>query len=290
MSERGPRRWLSVDLEVRDSRDLPLDEAAGACSAALTPLGCLGLEVHEGEPPWLRAYFPPDTALASVALALESCGVGSHVREARTLEDAHWVEEWNKTLHPIDVGGRLTILPAGGEAPPGRIGLHVVPGRAFGTGHHASTRLALHWLDELVEPGASVLDVGTGSGILALAAARLGASRVVATDDDPEAIEVAGENLAMLPERDAVRLRCGPGLAGERGLHDVVVANITSDVILPLLPELVASLAPGGHLVLSGLLGVDERSVEAALHALGWTALWRREGEWSAALAGRPRA
>lgn len=293
----APREWVRARLRVPTELhpDGDADEIAGLVHSALLGAACLGVEVPVAAPgseplhdemTELVAWFPAGTRPEAVEVALGLASLpASLLRACETVVDPGWVEAYNATLVPLDVGSRFTILPRGGEAPEGRLALHVEPGRAFGTGHHESTRLALGWLETCVRPGLSVLDVGTGSGILAFAAARLGARRVLGRDNDPEAIEVALENLARLPERDVVRLEIGGGAGGGREPWDVVVANITIDVILPLLDELVGALAPGGALVLAGLLARDRAAVDAALEARGLSARWATEGEWSSALA-----
>lgn len=330
VSDASARTWLALPLVIGagDGARSPLsrEELVGLAAAIVLDCGGFGLEESAALPgtdevagrdelacvAWLAEG--ADVATISQALrdALETLGGGVRVGAAELVEDPGWVEAFNATLTPVDVGERFTIVPGVGEAPPGRLALEVAPGRAFGTGHHESTRLCLEWVERVVRPGARVRDVGTGTGILAFAAARLGAARVVASDVDPEAIEVAAGNLERLPERDVVELRLGDGLtdaglsgrpdvrlsgrsdvppsgrsdAGLSGRFDVVVANITIDVILPMLADLVASLEPDGVLVLSGLLRIDEESVEAALAERGLDDVrWRRAGEWSSCAA-----
>jgi ribosomal protein L11 methyltransferase len=155
------------------------------------------------------------------------------------------------------------------------------PGMAFGTGSHGTTALCLAALSDLLagRPGATVLDVGTGSGLLAIAARKLGAARVAANDVDPKAVEVARENAAA----NGVELEIVEApLPGIPGTFDVVVANILANTLVELAPELAAKLAPGGVLLLSGLLHPQEDEVRRAYVALGLAPLpGRREGEWS---------
>jgi ribosomal protein L11 methyltransferase len=157
------------------------------------------------------------------------------------------------------------------------------PGMAFGTGSHPTTSLCLAALSDLLaaRPGASVLDVGTGSGLLAIAARKLGAGRVAANDNDPVAVEVARENAAR--NGAAVELTGAPP-AAIPGTFDLVVANILANVLVALAPALAAKLAPGGVLLLSGILAPQEEEVRSAHLAAGLTPLPggdRRDGEWS---------
>jgi ribosomal protein L11 methyltransferase len=258
------------------------------CVAALGDLGCLGVEERDAPTPELLAWFDAGTSQAAIERALSAVGVtGARVEAPSSVRDPGWVEASQRWLKPVDVGSRFTILPGAGEPGPGRLALRVEPGRAFGTGHHESTRLALEWLEEIGCVGAAVLDVGTGSGILAAAAARLGAARALGTDIDEVAVEVAGRILESLPEAAVVTFEHANGFEGLPGGQDIVLANITSDVLLPRLESAVSLVAPGGWLVLSGLLQADEAPVEAGLRQLGLAARWRREGEWSSAAARR---
>jgi ribosomal protein L11 methyltransferase len=279
------RCWLEAELALPVESALAPEDQAGIALLALLPLGCLGVEECD---PGLRAYFPADTEPSAIVAALEESAAGVHLRSSAEVADPGWVEAFHGSLQPLDVGRRFTILPgADGEPGPGRLALRFEPGRAFGTGHHESTRLALQWLEETLEPGARVLDVGTGTGILAAAAARLGAAEVLGTDNDPEAIEVAEATLQALPERDVVRLIVseGPGDAGVG--WDLVLANITADVLGPLLPGLAARMSEGASLVLAGLLVSDRPAMEDRLAAEGLRASWREEGEWASCCARR---
>jgi ribosomal protein L11 methyltransferase len=283
------RRWIALDV-VLDPACLPPglaeQDLVGLALEALRGAGCLGAE-ESADGRRLTAWFEQDADVAAAAAGLGAALAGAARIAGRSeVADGGWVEAFNRSLRPVGVGRRLTILPAGGEPPPGRLALRIAPGRAFGTGHHESTRLALEWLEDVIAPGATVLDVGTGTGILALAAARLGAREVRGTDDDPEAVDVARENAAGNALSGAARFELARGCGSSARAHDVVVANITLDVLLPLLPELARRVRPGGCLVLSGLLGGDERVVEAALSDAGLQqTAWRRQGEWSSPCA-----
>jgi ribosomal protein L11 methyltransferase len=166
------------------------------------------------------------------------------------------------------------------------------PGMAFGTGTHATTALCLGALSELVtaRPGLSVLDVGTGSGLLAIAARKLGAGLTVGVDNDPVAVRVARENA----ERNAVDVALSETPAGEvRGTFDLVLANILANTLVELAPALEARLAPGGVVLLSGILAPQAEEVRRAYVALGLRPLAgadRTEGEWVLLALEKPAA
>lgn len=274
------RRWTSVELRPVLGGLAPEDWAA-CCTEALLPLGCLGTEERgAGDALRIVAWLPDGADAGAVPGLLAAAGLSAAGAVEGSVEDPGWIEQFNASLRPVLVGKRLVILPRPGEAPEGRIAVVIEPGRAFGTGHHESTRLALLHLESCVTPGCSVLDVGTGSGVLALAAVRLGARHATGIDIDPEAVEVALENIATQPEASRLRIvTCSDPFEVE-GTFDVVVANITIDILLPMLPALKAKLAPGGRMVLSGLLLQDRKPVDEALAALGFSREWAAEGEW----------
>jgi ribosomal protein L11 methyltransferase len=179
----------------------------------------------------------------------------------RPIQDADWSEAWKAHYQPILVGDRLVIQPAWLENPaPERLAVLMEPGMAFGTGTHPTTQLCLQTLEARLEPGQNVIDVGCGSGILSIAAARLGAGKVVGVDIDREAIPIARENARLNDLAQRVDFHLGSVdelLRGEFGLTraPVVLANILATMIVRLLEVGLAELVePGGILVLSGIL------------------------------------
>jgi ribosomal protein L11 methyltransferase len=183
-----------------------------------------------------------------------------------TVNDADWVRLTQAQFAPIEIDPMLWIVPTWREPPvPGALNLVLDPGLAFGTGSHPTTRLCLRWLLGLQGDGhlvkASVLDYGCGSGILGIAALRLGAAQVVGTDIDPQAIEVARDN-AHRNQADAAQW-CLPDMVEDR-LYPIVVANILANPLCVLAPMLARFVAPGGQLALSGIL---HEQVEKVKHA-----------------------
>jgi ribosomal protein L11 methyltransferase len=278
---------LEVDRAEADDR-----------ASALFELGATGVEVRDGEaapmpgtaaPPAGRAVLVAFFAARDEALAAAAEQGG----ELGAIADQDWGEAWKRGLGPLTVG-RVHVRPSWIEAPAPAGSAEVVldPGMAFGTGTHATTALCLGALSELVtaRPGLSVLDVGTGSGLLAIAARKLGAGLTVGVDNDPVAVRVARENA----ERNAVDVALSETPAGEvRGTFDLVLANILANTLVELAPALEARLAPGGVVLLSGILAPQAEEVRRAYVALGLRPLAgadRTEGEWVLLALEKPAA
>lgn len=240
--------------------DLDLD-AVNLHLPALEEAGLLGIVEEDGT---ATAYFPErvgDLPLAGLW---------------REVPDVDWHAAWRERLEPVRVGP-LVITPPWKAA----AGDHVVviePGQAFGTGHHETTTGCLAALCELPLAGRRVLDVGTGSGVLAIAAARLGAAEVIAVDTDPVAVAAATANARANGVAVAVRQGSVAAASGER--FDAVTANLDTATLVTLAPQLVAALAPGGTLVASGVSIERHSEAVAALAAAGVTALARPGREW----------
>jgi ribosomal protein L11 methyltransferase len=199
---------------------------------------------------------------------------GECIVEWEWQEAEDWSREWRRGLRPRRLG-RVVVAPSwtAPEVMDGDIVLTIDPEMAFGTGEHATTRGCLRLLGECVRAGERVLDVGTGSAILAIAAARLGAVSVLAVESDPDAIENAQDNVARNGATSAVRIDCAlvddAYLADARGgAFDVILANVLSGVLMPLLQSFREALAEGGRLILSGILETEaDAMIEAAERA-----------------------
>jgi ribosomal protein L11 methyltransferase len=279
------------------SLTVELDAALAEERAAdLFERGAAGVELRDGEgTPMPGVPLPPPGRALLVgwfsdreAAEAARAAVGGAVAE---VPDEDWGEGWKKDFRPLDVG-RVRVRPSWIEEPPpaGAVEVVIDPGMAFGTGSHPTTSLCLAALSDLLPTrrGAAVLDVGTGSGLLAIAARKLGAGRVAANDEDPVAVQVARENA----ERNgaALELTVDP-LDRIPGTFDVVVANILANVLVALAPDLAAKVAPGGVLLLSGILGPQEDEVRRAHLAQGLVPVAggdRRDGEWSLLALRRP--
>jgi ribosomal protein L11 methyltransferase len=285
-------RWRVLTARVPDALD---DEIAAVLGS-----GSLGVEVAASGPGMseLRVYL----GLADDAPAWrERAGRvllahGLVVAEARLaidpVADGHWVEHWQASLSPISLGARFVVLPTKAAADPdGREPIRLIPGRAFGTGEHQSTRLCAAGLEERVALGSRWLDLGTGTGLLAIVAARCGAVRVLALDLDPEAAEVASEVVAANAAGDVVEVRAG-SIADRGGeTFDGIVANIQSSFFIANAAGLTNALVHGGVLLASGFLDEDVVEVSTALGAAGLRVEARAsDGPWACLLAQRREA
>ena len=266
--------WISVTLRADAARAEALSDAlmeAGALSVSLEDddAGTAAERPQFGEPGmaeaplWDRsrviALFDADADLGD-ALARASTSAGlQQVPEFTTAQvaDQNWVQLTQSQFDPIRITDRLWIVPSWHTAPDASaINIALDPGMAFGTGSHATTQLCLEWLEQAVTPGCSVIDYGCGSGILAIAAARLGAGHVAAVDIDDKAVEAARDNA----RRNAVDIVLSLSTEGTDRQYDLVVANILTNPLCVLAPALSALVAPGGQLALSGVL--DSQSAQ----------------------------
>ncbi len=206
-------------------------------------------------------------------------------------DEEDWANAWKEHYHVLRVGRHVVIRPSWREytPEPGDVSIELDPGMAFGTGLHPTTRLCLAALEDYVAPGMNVLDLGTGSGILAIATAKLGAASVLAIDNDPIAVKSVGENIALNGEiTSQISIAEGTLEAAGGSQFDLVVANIIAKVIIELAHGLAAALQPSGTLIVSGIIAEKADSVALALAAAGLHNLERRtEGDWVALVARR---
>ena len=286
----------------------PDAEPVQAARAWLTPFFHDGVVVEVsgfgpyGEPDrarvLLRGYLSAspehDALLADLLRDLPHRPFADYLGEpvVKHLATADWAEAWKAHYHPLRIGEHLIISPSW-EKPPTQAGDQVIwldPGMAFGTGTHPSTQLILRLLERMLHPGDVMLDVGTGSGILAIAAVKLGASRVIATDIDPEAVRTAEENARLNQVREKLTLLVDS--TPKAGTYPLVAANILADVIARLLlhENLADRVAPDGVLLLSGIIQQRREVVELALRATGMAVIdVAEDGDWLA-IAARPEA
>ena len=208
----------------------------------------------------------------------------------RFLSETDWAEAWKADYHVLRVGRHLVIKPTWRDhiPNPDDLTIELDPGLAFGSGLHPTTRLCLEALEDYLRPGATVLDLGTGSGILAIAAARLGASVVLALDTDPLAVRVAGENVALNQVESVVQLDKGTIEPSNTRFQpsDIIVANILAETIIELTPALAAGLCGNGILIASGIIADRKEAVLASLREQGLSIMEQRnDDEWVALIA-----
>lgn len=292
--------WIAITVETEPRFEERVSSAFEDLGAvAVTLLDAQDQPIYEpapGKTPlWrhltIQALFPGDADEAGIVFGLNALQPGLDMRRVRVerVEDRDWERVWMDDFRPMRFGTRLWIVPTTHEVPEdaqddASVVLRFDPGLAFGTGTHATTAQCLEWLDGVELSGRRVLDFGCGSGILAVAAARLGATQVVAVDNDPQALVATTANA----EANAVAKRivvadADSWQAGER--FDVVVANILANTLIELAPVLVAALADDGRIALSGVLPEQGEEVAAVYAALG-IALERRERDGWLLLAG----
>ncbi|MBC7931628.1 MAG: 50S ribosomal protein L11 methyltransferase [Rubrivivax sp.] len=275
--------WFALDVTLTA-------RAREAVEYALMEAGALGTELAEegGEFAVVAGYFdsPPEVESVRAAL-LDALRVyslaSSDVRELkpREVEERDWLAEWKKGWQPTEVG-RFVVAPPWSEVAEGqgRVVIRVEPGMAFGTGTHETTRLCLTAIEKHFR-GGSFLDVGTGTGVLAIAAAKLdSAARIEACDTDALAVAVAEENARLNGVGDRVNFWVGT-VDEATASADVVCANLTADVIIPLLPALLGATC--GRLILSGILETQTDLIRERLRELGVEQCEvTRDGEWIA--------
>ena len=234
---------------------------------------------------YLSAGEEGEKALEALRPALAE---GGYSPSCRTLRDEDWENNWKQYYRPMEVGKRLLILPEWEPVPRDteRVPLRLDPGLIFGTGSHPTTRMCLEAIEDLAPRAKKVLDLGCGSGILAIAALLLGAGSALGCDIDEAAPRIAGENAALNGVEDRLTVLAGDATADEAlraaigGGYDIVFLNIVADVILRLLPDIRRWLRPGGTLIVSGVIDGREGEVAAALRDKGYSFVQRRMEDW----------
>lgn len=292
-NHRQPKRWLKFTTEI----DEELADLAAAFVAELTGKGVeqsmappgsdssvttiTGYLDHDGQAPAIKEKIR--------AFLTQLCHREPVIHVAEIVEE-DWGANWKKHFKPVHLSRRIIVKPTWEPYQAGidEIVIEIDPGLAFGTGLHASTRLALQLIETAFsgsQAPQTVLDVGTGTGILGIAAALFGAPKVVGIDNDPDAVVCAAANVAQNRVGQFMAVS-GTDLDSQTGPFDLVVANITSDVLTQLAPQLTGLVAPAGQLILAGILaGEQGRGIEQTFTALGLTLLASPvDGEWQAFL------
>lgn len=280
--------WTQIKFQVTADQadDLAAAlEAEGALSVTLADAG--DEPQYQSDPlatplwraTWVTGLFAADVDPAAVVDGVVAGWSGTlPAPVVECLPDQEWELAWKDGFEALYYGSRLWVVPNWLEPPdPGAVNVRMDPGLAFGTGTHPTTALCLEWLDGRPLEGVTVVDYGCGSGILAIAALRLGAARAWATDIDPRAMEATADNARHNDVADRLHVTAPREIPGGRA--DVVLANILAGPLVDLAPTLEGLTAPGGTLLLSGLLEEQIQEVEAAyLSCFGVTARELRDG------------
>ena len=305
--------WLELAVEADLEAVEAVSEILGRVSSGGTTVQPafdlveegLGARVDPARPATVRGYVPARDASAAEAAAADTAEALGHLQafglrpigplQTRIVHEEDWAEAWKAYFPVLRVGRRLVIRPTWRRHrhEPGDVVVALDPGMAFGTGLHPTTRLCLAALEEVTDAGGivrtRVLDVGCGSGILAIAAVKLGASDALGVDTDPIAVESTLANARRNRLVRRVRAHVGT-LPTAEPAFDVVLANLIAGVLVPLAPALRDELRPGGRLIASGIFVDREQEVRAAFQAVGLTVRERwAEGDWVALTAERPR-
>jgi ribosomal protein L11 methyltransferase len=287
--------WLEVSVTAEN-------EAAEAVAEVLSRYAYRGVIIEAGSEGWnvgpvvVRAYLPADEQLrANKRRVEEALGHLNQISPVspplfRSVAEEDWAEAWKQRLTVLHVGQHIVIRPSWLDYTPASedVVIRLDPGMAFGTGLHPTTQMCLVALEEIVRPGVRVLDVGTGSGILAIAAVKLGAARVLAVDNDPVAVKAAKDNAVANGVQDRVNVMRG-SLAGVSDGYDLVVINIVAKVIVDMVREgLAKQLCPGGILVTAGIIADQAPVVVEALEQNGLALTEQRQtDDWICLIAGK---
>ena len=281
--------WQEISISVPSEYVDPISAAFERYGYGLT------LEGDGTDRVKLRTYLPADARqrYAQIDIVVKLTNILEPIGElsATPLDDADWQNAWKSHFNLLKIGQRLVIKPSWIDYTPaaGELVIELDPGLAFGTGYHPTTYTCLQAMEQLTNPGMSVLDLGVGSGILTIAALKLGAARVAALDIDPQAIQAAKQNFRRLGIRPQVDLAQGslPHPIAPDAAFDLALANISARGVRERAADLLAALRPGGQLIASGIIQEQHQETAAALQAAGFTDLtvWPKE-DWIT-LAGR---
>ncbi|MDF0480604.1 50S ribosomal protein L11 methyltransferase [Vagococcus sp. PNs007] len=256
---------------------------------------------HISEGAIVMAYFPETTFLPELLPTIKEriaklpefgLEIGENKLEMSEVAEDDWATAWKKYYHPVNISRYLTVVPNWVDYevknPDEKI-IKLDPGMAFGTGTHPTTMVSLHALEIVLRGGETVLDVGTGSGVLSIASKHLGADKVYAYDLDEVAVAAAQENMDMNPVASDVQVSANDLLNGVSTQADVVVANILAEIILRLIPDAWNLVKPGGKFIVSGIIEDKKEEVMDALKEIGFTVSEiLQQGDWFGIILTKP--
>ena len=267
-------KWAQVTVTISQ-------EASEAVANRLFDLNALGVEIRDAQPPTsssatLVTYFPMDDLvgdrLQKVQQFLDQLpewGIraGRSSVSLKAIQEADWAEEWRSSFSPQKIGDSIVVAPTWIEIvpKPSEVLIRLDPGMAFGTGQHPTTRLSILLLEKTIKGNEILADIGTGSGILSVAAAKLGASSIDAVDLDETTLPVASNNFRLNDVESVIHLQAGNGLDVCSGKYDVIIANILTKVLLPMIPKFLRFLNARGVVILSGIMKQETAQVVKAL-------------------------
>ena len=267
-------KWVQLTVTISP-------EASEAVANQLFDLDALGVEIRDAQPPSsqstiLISYYPMDDLVGDRIQKVQrfidllpewDLPVGQASITLKAIQDTDWTEEWRSAFPPRRIGNRIIVAPTWVEIlpKPTEVLIRLDPGMAFGTGHHPTTCLSIRLLEETIKGNEVLADIGTGSGILSIAAAKLGVRRVDAVDLDETTLPVASKNFQLNDVESVVRLQAGNGLDACAGEYDVIIANILTKVLLPMIPEFPQFLNAGSVVILSGIMTQEAAQVVKVL-------------------------
>ena len=280
-------KWAQVTITTSQ-------EASDAVANYLFEHDATGIEIRDAPSSnspsvTLISYFPTDDLIGErvqdlreflAYLAQAEIDTQPATVTLKSIEEDNWSEQWRSAFPPQKIGKHLVIAPTWDDIvpEPSEILIRLDPGMAFGTGQHATTQLALELLEAAIKADDIVADIGTGSGILAIAAAKLGAKRIDAVDLDATTIPIAKNNIQLNEAESVICLYQGDGLnVLERQKYPLIVANILTKALLPMIPQCPKFLEPAGRLILSGILVQEASQIETQLRTYGFRILDTRQ-------------
>ena len=283
MTEKEPEKWLKIEIsapaELMDALGNFLTEtgAQGVFQESLTPQNTAADFPEPVIEEILKAYFPQDIRSEKRIVAVQKYidslyeifpGFEKPSFTTEIICDPDWGEQWKKYFKPIRVSNNIIVKPTWERYTPSSrdIVIEIDPGMAFGTGQHASTRMCIEAIEDVIMKDCSikewkVLDVGCGTGILGITAAKIGAQDVICVDIDKKAVEIAGENAAINNVESSLRIS-NKNVATINEPRNLIIANLTAKLLLNLRPHLIQLLLPEGYMIISGIIELDAKNIE----------------------------